>query len=269
MSLITICLAGGCLLVLAVIFSYILCWANVAFHVEVDPRIEAILEVLPGANCGGCSYVGCGEYAEAIVNQGAPVDACAPGGSATACAIAEIMGVEVSETAPKRAVVHCGATADQRLGRGEYLGEKSCAAAAGMAGVQACTFGCLGLGDCVAACNYDAIHIENGLAGVDYTACVGCGACARACPRGIISMISFSTDTLYAITCSNQEGGKEVKAVCTTGCIACNACTKKCDLIRMEGKLPVVDYTRYGPDRQEEMAAAAEKCPTDSIQLVG
>lgn len=252
------CIIGICLAI-----------ASRIFYVYVDPKVEAITDALPGANCGGCGFVGCGEYAEAIVNDGAPIVTCAPGGTGTAAAIAAIMGVEVTETAPKRAVIHCGATADKRLGRGEYLGEKSCAAAANMAGVQACTFGCLGLGDCVAACDYDAIHIENGLATVDYMACVGCNACARACPRQLISMIAFNVDRLYAITCSNKEGGKEVKAVCTTGCIACKACTKKCDLITMEGKLPEVDYANYTADRQEEMAAAAEKCPTDSIEMVG
>ncbi len=269
MTLVTTCLAGGILLLLALIFSYILCWANKAFHVEIDPRIEAIMEVLPGANCGGCSYVGCGEYAEAIVNEGAPVDACAPGGAAAAAAIAEIMGVEVCAAAPNRAVVHCGATADKRFGQGEYLGEKKCAAASGVAGVQACAYGCLGFGDCVEACTYDAIHIENGLATVNYQRCVGCGACARVCPRNLITMTPFPADRVYVINCSNRDGGKEVKEVCAVGCIACKACTKKSDLFTMEGNLPVLDYERYDPAHTEGLEAAAEKCPTGCIGLAG
>lgn len=269
MSLVTIILAGGSLLILALIFSYILCWANHAFHVEVDPRIEAICEVLPGANCGGCACVGCGEYAEAIVNKGTAVNCCAPGGPGVAEAIAKIMGVEVDASAPMRPVVHCGATYDQRLNKGEYLGEPSCAAAVNMAGIQGCQYGCLGLGDCVRACNYDAISVKNGLATVDYEKCVGCGACVRACPRNIISMVPFSSDRMYVVTCSNKESGPAVKAVCTSGCIGCKACTKKSDLCTMEGNLAAIDYENYGPEKLEEMAAAAEKCPTDSIQIRG
>ncbi|MFO8048455.1 MAG: RnfABCDGE type electron transport complex subunit B [Desulfosudaceae bacterium] len=269
MSLITTCLAGGVLLLLALIFSYILCWANKAFHVEIDPRIEAIMEILPGANCGGCGYVGCGEYAESIVYQEAPVNACAPGGADTAGSIAEIMGVEIDETAPNRAVVHCGATAENRFGRGEYLGEKKCAAASGIAGVQACAYGCLGLGDCVEACDYDAVRIDHGLATINYENCVGCGACVRACPRGIITMKPFPAERIYVVTCSNRDSGKEVKEVCSVGCIACKACTKKSELFTMDGNLAVLDYDRYDPNDTEGLEAAAEKCPSDCITLTG
>src|SRR6056297_335607 len=240
MSLVTTCLAGGVLLIMALIFSYILCWANKAFYVEVDPRIEAILEALPGANCGGCGYVGCSEYAEAIVKEGAPINLCAPGGAAAASAIAEIMGVEVETTAPKKAVVHCRAGKDQRLGQGRYLGEKKCAAASGVAGVQGCAYGCLGFGDCVEACDYDAIHIENGLPQIEYERCVGCGACVQACPRSIITLVPFKDDRMYVVACSNREGGKDVKAVCPVGCIGCKACVKKCDLFSMYNNLPVL-----------------------------
>ncbi len=270
MSLVTIFLAGGSLLVLALIFSYILCWANQAFYVEVDPRIEAICAVLPGANCGGCGCAGCADYAESIVNKGAPVNCCSAGGPAAAAAIAKIMGVEVdTSAAPKRPVVHCGAFADQRLDRGDYLGEPSCAAATNMAGVQGCKYGCLGFGDCVRACQYDAIGIQNGLAVINYERCVGCGSCVRACPRNVITMVPFKSEQMYVIACSNRESGAAVKEVCQCGCIGCMACTKKSDLCSMEGGLAVIDYEHYEADKLEEMAAAAGKCPTGSIQLRG
>lgn len=270
MSLVTVGLAGVSLLVMALIFTYVLCWANQAFYVEVDPRVEAICAVLPGANCGGCGGAGCGDYADAVVHKGAAVNLCNPGGAAAAAAIAKIMGVEVDTTAaPKRPVVHCGALADQRLGKGEYLGERTCAAATNMAGVQGCKYGCLGFGDCVRACNYEAISIRDGLAVVNYNRCVGCGACVRACPRNIISMAPFKSEQIYAVTCSNKESGPAVKAVCQSGCIGCSACTKKSSLFSMDGGLAVIDYEQYDNDKLEEMAAAAEKCPTNSIQLRG
>lgn len=269
MSVVTIGLAGGSLIVLALMFTYILCWANEAFRVEIDPRIEAICEVLPGANCGGCSCVGCGEYAEAIVNKGVPVNCCAPGGAGVAEAIGRVMGVEVAAAVPNRPVVHCGAAVDQRLGRGEYLGEQSCAAATNMAGVQGCQYGCLGMGDCVQACNYDAISIQGGLATVDYERCVGCGACVRACPRGIVAMVPFKSAQMYVMACSNQENGPAVKGVCQAGCIGCKACTKKSELCSMNGNLAAIDYEDYDPAQLAEMEAAAEKCPNGVIRLRG
>lgn len=269
MSLVTICLAGGLLLVLSLIFSYALCWADQALRVEVDPRIEAIGAALSGANCGGCSFAGCGNYAEAIVHKGAPVNLCIPGGAACALAIAKIMGVEVEASAQKRPVVHCGASLDQRLGRGEYLGERTCAAATNMAGVQGCKYGCLGLGDCVRACKYEAISIRNGLATVNYERCVNCGACVRTCPRKMISLVPFKSEQMYVVTCSNKEMGAAVKEVCQSGCIGCSACTKKSGLFSMDGGLAVIDYENFATDKLLDMAAAAEKCPTDSIQLRG
>lgn len=270
MSLVTLCLAGGTVLALALMFSYALCWANQALHVAVDPRIEAICAILPGANCGGCGCAGCGDYAEAVVNKGFAVNCCNAGGAAVAAAIAKIMGVEVdSAAAPKRPVIHCGASSDQRLGKGDYLGERTCAAATNMAGVQGCKYGCLGFGDCVRACKYDAISIQNGLAFINYERCVGCGACVRACPRNIISMVPFKSEQMYVVTCSNKEIGSAVKDVCQSGCIGCTACTKKSGLCSMEGGLAIIDYEQYDSDKLEEMAAAAEKCPTGRIQLRG
>jgi RnfABCDGE-type electron transport complex B subunit len=183
---ITIGIAAGTMLGMAVIMSYILGWANKKFHVEVDARVEAVIEALPGANCGGCGFLGCSEYAVAIVTDNAPVNKCPVGGEACAIAVGAIMGVEVGETIPHRAVVHCGATLKDRLGRTEYKGERRCAAATLVAGVQGCTFGCLGFGDCVEACKYDAIHVEDGLAVVNYDHCIGCGACVKACPTGAL-----------------------------------------------------------------------------------
>ncbi|HYW78229.1 MAG TPA: RnfABCDGE type electron transport complex subunit B [Thermoguttaceae bacterium] len=252
---------------LAVVMGCVLGWANRAFHVEVDAKVEAITEALPGANCGGCGFVGCSEYAEAIVGNGAEVTLCAPGGNACAVRLAQIMGVEVTESLPYRAVVHCAANFDQRLQRVPYDGELTCVAANLVAGVQGCVYGCLGLGDCTRACKYDAIHIVRGLSVVDYEKCVGCKACAAVCPRNIITMVPFKVDRMLVVACSNQDKGPDVKMVCEVGCIGCTACSRKAELMTMKGNLPVIDYDRYESDA--DFAVARQTCPRASMIEVG
>jgi electron transport complex protein RnfB len=241
----TILLAGCILSVLAVAMAFVLGWANQAFFVAVDPKVEAIADALPGANCGGCGYVGCGEYAEAVAKGECDVTLCAPGGAGCAKRLADIMGVKVDESAPQRAVVHCSAGWDERLGRTEYRGEPTCAAANLVAGYQGCTYGCLGLGDCVRSCDYDAIHVVNGLAVVDYNKCVGCKACSAVCPRNIISMVPFKSERMMVVACSNEDFGNEVKSVCKTGCIGCKACTRKNELVQMSGNTSISAGTAW------------------------
>ncbi len=269
MNVVTIGLSAGTLLAMAVVLSYILGWASKAFHVEVDPRVTAIMDALPGANCGGCGFVGCSEYAEAIVGEDAPVNKCPVGGESCAAAVADIMGVVLTDTLPYRPIVHCGAHTEDKLLRSEYLGEKTCAAANLVAGVQGCTYGCLGFGDCVAACNYDAIHIVDGLSVADYDKCVGCGACAKTCPRNIITMTAFKFERMLAVLCSNKDFGKTVKEVCKVGCIGCKACAKACNLIQIDSNLSSINYELYCRDYEEDLKTAVEKCPQKKLVLVG
>ena len=264
-------LAAGVLLLLAVFMTFVLGWANRAFHVEVDPRIDVIGEALPGVNCGGCGYVGCGEYAEAVVNDGVPVNLCPVGGSGVAKEIAGILGVEMEDSHPYRPAVHCVATTDQKLGRNEYRGEATCAAANLVAGVQGCVYGCLGLGDCVAACSYDAIHIVDGKTVVDYEACIGCGACEKACPRHVISMIPFKAEQMFIVACNNKDFGKDVRAVCKVGCIGCKACERFSEgLFQVDDNVAHIDYDQYEPTEVAEMIdGVLEKCPMKGIVKIG
>lgn len=262
-----ILLAAGTMAVLAVVAAWVLGWANRAFRVVVDPKVEAAIVLLPGANCGGCGYVGCQAYGEAVA-KGEVVTKCTVGGPSVAQALGKLMGVEVGQTWPYRAVVHCGATYADRLGRREYRGVKTCSAANMISGIQGCTYGCLGLGDCEVACNYDAIHVIDGVAVVDYEKCTGCGACARVCPRHIITMVPFKAEQMLVVTCSNKDTGKDVSAVCTVGCIGCSACAKLSDLIQIENGLAEIDYDRYDP-AQADFSAALAKCPRESLVYVG
>ena len=268
LTTLSILLAACVLAILAIAMAYVLGWANRAFHVEVDPKVEAIQDALPGANCGGCGYVGCSDYAEAVAAGDAEATLCAPGGAGTAQALAEIMGMEIGESLPYRAVMHCTARRDNRLLRTEYRGEPSCTAANLVAGIQGCTYGCLGMGDCARACGYDAIHVIDGLATIDYAKCVGCKACSRSCPRNLISMVPFKAEKMFVIGCSNKDLGNDAKAVCDMGCIGCKACTKvNPDLFSMDGNVPVFNYDGYEPDA--DLLPVLDKCPRESLIFVG
>ena len=264
---VTIALAAAVLVLLAIAMACVLGWANRAFHVEVDPKVEAISGALPGVNCGGCGFIGCEEYAAAVARGAAAVDLCAPGGAACAAQLAEIMGIAIEERLPYRAVVHCAADYNERLQRMRYEGESTCGGANLVGGVQGCVYGCLGLGDCTRACKYDAIHVEDGLATVDYEKCIGCKACARTCPRNIITMVPFKSQRMLVVACSNQDKGPDVKEVCTVGCIGCTACSRKAEPMEMVGNLPTIDYDRY--ESEEDFAVARQKCPRASMLYVG
>jgi len=269
MSVVTIGLAAGTLVGMALILTYILGWASNAFHVDIDPRVEAVNDALPGANCGGCGYVGCGDYAEAVVLDAMPVNLCTVGGESCTADLAGIMNVEVDAALPFLPVVHCGARYQDRLGRSEYKGEMRCVAANLIADVQGCAYGCLGFGDCAVVCNYDALHVMDGLATVDYEKCVGCGACAKVCPRNIITITPFRARRILAVACSNHDLGKEVTRVCKVGCLGCRACSRISDLFVIENNLSTLNYDEYTPDRFDELEKARKRCPRQRLILVG
>lgn len=258
-----VCVMGA----LAGAFALLLGWANARWQVQVPLQLRQLQDAMPGVNCGGCGYVGCNEYAEAVFRGEALPTLCPVGGVAVARRIAEIMGVEMAETLPMRAVVHCNADFDSRLKRAPYSGERTCAAANMVAGVQGCTYGCLGFRDCVDACKFDAIEMVNGLPRIRYDNCTGCGACAQACPRSIISMVPFRAERMAVVACSNEDAGKLVRGVCKAGCIACRACQKLNDNFQVTENLARVNYDQYDPQRDYD--APAQKCPTKVIVFAG
>ena len=246
-------LAGGVILVLASKF----------MAVYEDPRIAQVAECLAGANCGGCGYAGCADYAKAIVEDGAPTFKCAPGCDKATDAINTIMGNATDDRPSLRATVIC-AGGENCGTRFDYQGIQTCAAANGIAGgPSACAYGCLGLGDCTRACKFDAIHVINGVAVVDREKCTGCTACTVVCPRHVIQMKPIAPQP--AVKCSNKDKGVLVNKTCKVGCIACGLCVRNCpnEAIFLKDNVAAIDYTKCNG-----CGTCVTKCPKKAIQWV-
>ena len=232
------------------------------FKVEIDEREAAIRAELPGNNCGGCGYPGCDGLAKAINEGKAPCNQCPVGGAPVGERIAVIMGVTVEASAKKVAFVKCGGECDKTSQKDSYYGILDCSKAMNVPGGsdKACSYGCMGYGSCVRACEFDAIHVINGVAVVDKEKCVACGKCIAACPKKLIELVPY--DTHHFVRCSSLDKGKAVKDICSVGCIACTACIKNCpqNTISMNGNVAVIDYTNC-----INCGICAQKCPTKAI----
>ena len=249
--LIAIAILGG----LGLVFGLVLAAASKVFYVETDPRLDQLNECLPGANCGGCGFAGCGAYAEAVLKGEAPVGKCASGGNEAAKAMAAIMGVEAEEVTRKVAMVRCSGArtfdAEGNLTKGAkmkatYEGFHDCLAASkvGGSGPLSCKFGCLGYGSCTKVCKYGAISVKNGVAVVDEDLCVGCMACAQVCPRKVITAVE--PDRNVIIACNSLAKGAVTNRACTIGCIGCGKCMKTCPsgAITITNNLAQIDYSK-------------------------
>lgn len=231
-----------------------------AFAVEVNEKEVAVRDKLPRNNCGGCGYAGCDGLAKAIANGEAPVNGCPVGGAAVAEAIGEIMG-QSAQVVKNVAFVKCSGNCDVATTKYEYSGTMSCKEAAVVSGgPKGCTFGCMGFGSCVAVCDFDAIHIENGIAMVDKEKCVACGKCVATCPKNLIELVPY--EAKQKVLCSSREMGKNVKLVCKVGCIGCKLCEKQCenDAIHVIENIAHIDY-----DKCVSCGKCAEKCPAKVI----
>ncbi len=264
MNVVPILLALLVLGVIGLVFGLVLTLADKLFKVETDPRVDQVREVLGGANCGACGYAGCDAFAEAVVRGEASPNGCPPGGAASAKAIGEIMGLTVDATAERNvARVVCQGTPDVAKERYEYDGYHSCAVAASLAGgPKLCRYACLGLGDCAEHCAFGAIKMENGIAVIDESLCTGCGACVKACPRDVISLLPESANVV--VRCRNADSAKEARAACARACIACKRCVKECefDAIHVENGFAKID-----PEKCTRCGKCAEVCPCKCITL--
>jgi len=260
--------AGLTMLGLGTVFAFILLIASIKLKVEQDPKVEQILESLPKIDCGGCGYAGCGSYAKAVAGDPNLIGKCAPGGDTVCEKIAEILNLQISSGGhPSRPIIHCNAHNDDKTIRAKYQGINTCLAANALANVQACKFGCLGAGDCVASCKFDALKIVDGLATVDYDKCTGCSACSFACPRDLIEMVPFGQENMMTVACSSQESGRNTRQMCKVGCIGCKICAKQTDLFTIENNCAKMDYEKYSPSEATETAMG--KCPTKVIVTRG
>jgi len=257
---------------LSLLFGLGLGLASKIFHVEKDPRIKKIEEVLPGANCGACGAPGCSGFAEGVVQGKYDVHGCVPGGEEVAEAIAKIMGIEAESVEPKIAVIQCQGGCDNSEKRAHYQGIEDCTAATLIDnGDKGCEYGCLGYGTCVAACPFDALSMgEDGLPVVDEEKCTGCGECVKACPRNIISLIPVSQKVYLG--CVSKDFGKAVKSVCKVGCIGCGLCARpkivENEIITMDGKLPVI-HAEKSKDLLKDLEKAIDKCPNNCFVVRG
>ena len=264
--LIAVIVLGAIALVSAVVL-YI---TSKRFAVYEDPRLETVTEALPGANCGGCGFPGCGGMADALV-KGADAGSieglfCPVGGQKVMENVADLLGMTVEKTDPMVAVVRCNGTCENRPRIAEYNGLRTCAAIhATGAGETACGFGCLGCGDCVSACQFEAIPMnpETGLPEVDDEKCTACGACVKACPRSIIELRKKGPKNrrIY-VQCVNKDKGPAAMKACKVSCIACGKCFKACkfDAITIENNLSYIDYNKCKMCRK-----CVNECPTHAI----
>ncbi|MDD2797550.1 MAG: Fe-S cluster domain-containing protein [Bacteroidales bacterium] len=259
-SVILLAVVGG-------VSALILYFVAQKFHVLEDARIDVVQEILPAANCGGCGYPGCRGFAEACVKADTLEGLyCPVGGSEVMSKVGSILGREAAQTVPMVAVVRCQGDCDKRPQTNEYDGPTNCSIATSLYGGDTdCSYGCLGHGDCVVVCGFDAIKMnpETRLPEVDEDKCTGCNACVKACPKVIIELRKKGPRSrrIY-VGCVSKDKGAQTKNACAVGCIGCSKCFKVCefDAITITNNLAYID-----PNKCKLCRKCPEVCPTNAI----
>lgn len=247
----------------AAVFGLVLTFASKKFAVPVDERIAMVREALPGANCGACGFAGCDAFAEAIVDGRADIAGCKPGGQKTVNALAEIMGKTAVKQNPLVAKVICQGAIGVSKERYVYDGMHSCRMASeSVGGPKKCPYACIGLGDCVKVCAFDALKIESGLAVVDEEKCTACGMCETVCPRQSIQLRPQAATVL--VRCQNRDMGRLAREECGMACIGCRRCEKDCkyDAIHVNDGFAIIDN-----DKCTRCGDCVRNCPMKCITM--
>ena len=256
--------------VLGAVLAVVLYLVAKKFKVEEDPRIDQVEKVLPGANCGGCGQAGCHAFAQHCVESPDLGSCfCPVGGNDVMQKVADVLGLKVEAKEPMVAVVRCNGSCENRPRTNEYGGYASCRVKAALySGDTGCSFGCLGCGDCVAACKFDAISMDpaTGLPVVDEEKCTACGACAKACPKGVIELRNKGRRNMRVfVSCINKDKGGVARKACKAACIGCGKCAKVCPFgaITVENNLAYIDFNKCKLCKK-----CVAECPTGAIHAV-
>ena len=212
------------LAILSLTLASILAFANSKLKVFEDPRIDNVEEMLPGANCGACGFPGCRAFAEKVVTGEIQPSGCPVGGPETAEYIANYLGVDPGSMVRKVARLLCAGDYHVAKQYGEYKGYESCRAATVVSGgPKACSYGCIGLGDCEIACTFDAIKMSRGkLPIVDADKCTACNDCVEICPKDLFELVPINQHLL--VQCKSQLAGDDILEMCSVACTACERC---------------------------------------------
>lgn len=252
-------------LVIAFLLGFLLGLFKKIFSVEVNQKVQDIRDALPGANCGGCGFAGCDAFAAAVDKGEAPPGGCTVGGADVAAKLGKLLGMEVSSE-KKVALLACQGGKDCAQQRGTYVGVASCLAASlAVNNSKRCSFGCIGLGDCVAACPFDALSMgEDGIPIVNYSNCVGCGICSKTCPKGLFDIIPMARKGSAALCRNRADNRPQIKKDCSVGCIKCGLCEKKCPehCIFVINGIPETDYAKC-----TSCGVCAKVCPDKVIKM--
>lgn len=258
--------------VLGLFFGFALAAAAMKFHVATNPLVDRVRHVLPSANCGACGFAGCQSYAEAVVeNPNVAPNLCAPGRGVVAGSVAELTGKTAGTVVDRLVIMRCHGTSAYARIEAEYAGVQTCSAATLVfGGPKACKNGCLGLGDCVKVCPFDALHLGgSGIVEVDSEKCTGCGLCVPACPKDLFTL--YPRSHRIELSCVARDKQAVVRATCMVGCTLCRKCVSKCPAgaIEWNGSTIVIDHDKclaYGPSCNE---ACVDICPSTILHRIG
>jgi Na+-translocating ferredoxin:NAD+ oxidoreductase RNF subunit RnfB len=252
---------------IGIVAAVVIYFVSRKFAVQEDSRIGAVEQVLPNTNCGGCGQPGCHAFALAVVNAGDLSSLhCPVGGNAVMKQVADILGIKAVEKDPYIAVVRCSGSFEYRKKTNIYDGTDSCKIAASLySGDTGCAFGCLGMGDCVEVCDFEAMYMDEktGLPVIIEDKCTACNACVKECPKDILELWpkGKKNQRVY-VACLNEEKGSTARKECAVACSGCSKCFEACryDAITMKNSLAVID-----PEKCKLCMECVDTCDVHNI----